>query len=173
MDKTRQLCRVRKEKTDLADLERYADIITAYRELLRLSALEDDIRPGRGHKAPPHDRDKLIEWVKDPVNLDLTAEAFRRVCSGYVSTGRLFAVQSGPYYMDWPAVLSMLKTAYDVLYGVYVFMEISGRGKLAEEVEELDKILDTIKRIEASPTLSDLIASIPTPEERVILEADR
>ena len=172
-DKVRQLCRARKEKIDLTDLERYADIITAYRELLRLSALEDDIRVGSGHRSPPQDREALIEWVKDPVNLDLTTEAFRRVCSGYVSTGRLFAVQSGPFYMDWSAVLSMLRTAYETLYGAYVFMDISGRGKLSEEVEALDDCLEVIKQVEDSVRLSDLIASLPAPEERAILEGDQ
>jgi len=142
-------------KTELSDLERYADIIETYRQLLSLSALEDDIHFSRGCKTPPHDRAKLIEWVKDPVNLDHVAEAFRRVCSGYVSTGRLFAVQSGPFYMDWPAVLSMLKTAYETLYGVYIFMDISGHGKLAAEVEALDRALDLIKEVEASGKLAE------------------
>lgn len=159
--------RTRKDSVELSDLERYADIITAYRELLRLSALDEDIRIGRGRAQVPKERDKLLKWVEDPVNLDLVAESFRRVCSGYVSTGRLFAVSSGPFYMDWPAVVSMLKTGYDALYGASVFMDISGRGKLAEEVDEIEDCLEVIKQVQDSINLANMCASLPTPEERI------
>lgn len=167
-DKVRDLVRYRKPKVELSDLERYADIITAYRELLSLSALAPDIQFGKpGPSAVPRDRERLLKWVEDPVNLDKVAESFRRTCSGFVSTGRLFAVQSGPFYMDWPAVVSMLKTGYDALYGAAVFMDISGRGKLAEEVEALNDCLEVVKQIQDSLRLADLCASLPTPEERV------
>lgn len=158
----------RKDKVELSDLERYADIITAYRELLSLSALDEDIRIGQhGRCTVPRDRDKLLQWVADPKNLDLVAEAFRRVCSGYVSTGRLFAVRSGPFYMDWPAVASMLRTSYDTLYSACVFMNISGLGVLDEEAERLDGALKTIKEVEDSVRLRNMCASLPTPEERI------
>ena len=106
----------RKPRPEASDLERYANVIKTYRELLRLSALSDDIRIGRhGRCVVPEDRGELLEWVASPKNLDLVAESFRRVCSGYVSTGRLFAVDSGVFYVDWPAISSMLQTCEDTL----------------------------------------------------------
>ena len=158
----------RKDKVELSDLDRYADIIMAYRELLSLSALDDDIRIGqRGRCTVPKERAALLKWVESPKNLDLVAESFRRTCSGFVSTGRLFAVRSGPFYMDWPAVLSMLRTSYDTLYSAMVFTNMAGRGALEEEAAKLDEALSLIKEVEDSVRLADLLASLPSPEERV------
>lgn len=135
---------------------------------MSLSALDDDIHLGKvGNYSVPHDRDKLIKWVKNPEHLDLVTESFRRVCSGYVSTGRLFSICAGPYYLDWPAVLSMLKTAYSTLYGAYNFVDIGGHGKLSEEAEKLDKALDLIKEVEESISLARMCASLPSPAERI------
>lgn len=135
---------------------------------MSLSALDDDIRLKHGSANVPHERDKLIEWVKNPVNLDMVTEAFRRVCSGYVSTGRLFAVSSGPFYLDWPAVISQLATGYSSIYSASVFMDISGKGRvLTEEVEKLNRALDLIKEVQDSVSLADMVASLPSPAERM------
>ena len=90
-------------------------MITAYREFLKTTALADGIHIGRGRGQVPKKREDLLRWVREPGNLDIVAESFRRTCSGYVSTGRLFSVCSGPVSFDWPAVISMLKTSEDAM----------------------------------------------------------
>jgi len=135
---------------------------------LRMSALAPDIELGlRGRCVVPQDRRDLIEWVQDPEHLDLVTEAFRRVCSGFVSTARLFGIHAGPFYMDWSAVASMLKTGYDSVYGASMFMEISGKGRLSEECDKLERALELIKEVQDSVLLADMLASLPSPSERM------
>ena len=164
--KGRYPIRPRREKEEAEEYERYADIITAYRDLLSMTALDEDIRIGwRGRCKVPHERDKLIEWVKVPRNLDLVAEAFRRVCSGYVSTGRLFAISCGPVYTDWPAVISMIQTAEGCLMSACAFMDISGAGKLSEETAKLDEALKTIREVMDSVQWADMMGSLPADHQ--------
>lgn len=157
-----QVC-PRKERPDLSDLERYADIITAYRDLLKLSALEPDIiTASRGrYCTPPEDRDKLLKWVEDPKNLDRVAEAFRRVCSGYVSTNRLFAVRSGPLYYDWPAVLSILETGIKDIGMATGHIEMLGRTRTVEAVDRLEAVMDELRQIKEALSLSFTLGSLP------------
>ena len=145
--------RPRKERADLSDLERYADVITAYRELLKKTALEDDINLQSTRCVVPQDREALLEWVADPKNLDLVAAAFRRVCSGYVSTGRLFAVQCGAALTDWAAVLDCIAAAERSLTTAYSFMTI-GRGRPISEASKVKEALKIIGEVRASDSLS-------------------
>jgi len=160
----------RKEKPDLSDFERYADVITAYREFLKTTALADDIYLPSSRKKVPVAREDLVKWVQHSANLDFVAESFRRTCSGYVSTSLLFCVRSGKVYLDWPAVLSMLLTLEDVLRSVIAYMDIGGKGALSDEVEDLDEILTKIKEIRESVTLKDLLASLPSGDLRGALD---
>ena len=153
----------RKPEPDGSDYERYAEIITAYRELLKKTALAEDIALGRGRSKVPKKKEELLEWVQNPDNLDAVAESFRRTCSGYVSTGRLFAVCSGPVSFDWPTVLSMLKTSEDVLRGALAFVDIGHRGKLREEAEELEDLLKRIGAVRERIQYADLMGSLSPP----------
>lgn len=154
--KGRPPSRPRKERPDLSDLERYADVITAYRELLKLTALEEDINLQSTRCVVPKGRAALIEWVADPKNLDLVAAAFRRVCSGYVSTGRLFAVQCDGICTDWAAVLDSLDAAERSLTTAYTFMTM-GRGKLPiSEAARIKEALEIIGEVKASDSLISL-----------------
>ena len=135
----------RKAEPDASDYTRYAEVIDSYREFLKKTALAEDISLGRGHRSVPTDWRDLLEWVRDPKNLDAFAESFRRTCSGFVSTNRLFAVCSGPIYYDWSAVLSMMKTSEEVMSNALCFLEIGHQGRLQAEAEELEDILGLLK----------------------------
>ena len=158
-EKGRPRSRLRKERPDQSDLERYADIVTAYRELLKLSALEDDINLHAQRVIVPHDRAQLLEWVAEPKNLDLVAAAFRRACSGYVSTGRLFAVQSGPICTDWAAVSDSLEAAERSLRTAYTFLSMGKERKALAEVGRIKEALEILEEVRASDSLSEFLAS--------------
>lgn len=138
----------RKPLPDPEDLERYADIITVYRELLRLSALAPEIKLGDNNRRKvPEDREDLLQWVSNTDNLELVAESFRRTCSGYVTAGRLFAINHGPVTRDWPVIISMVRTAEDLLRNCRAIVEISGRGELDPQVERLREALSYVAEV--------------------------
>ena len=155
-DVARDYATKRKEKPDASDFERYADIIEAYRAFIRLTAIDYDLHLCGGPRRIPEARADLVKWVKDPDNLDAVARAVRRNMSVYVSTGRLFAVQSGPLVMDWPAVGSMISHAQDVLKGALAFIEISGRGQFDDLIAHIEDALKSIEKVQASPMASVL-----------------
>lgn len=130
---------------------------------MKKTALAEDINLGRGRSKVPKKKDELLKWVQNPENLDAVAESFRRTCSGYVSTGRLFAVCSGPIYFDWPTVLSMLQTCEDDLRGVLAFVDIGHRGKLREEAEDLEEVLKKIEDVRGRIQYADLMGSLAPP----------
>lgn len=122
----------------------------------------DIITASRGrYCSPPKDREKLLQWVEDPTNLDRVAEAFRRVCSGYVSTNRLFAVQSGPLYYDWPAVISMLETGIKDIGLATGHIEMLGRSRTAEVVDRLEAAVKELRDIKEALSLSYTLGSLP------------
>lgn len=137
----------RKALPDPEDYERYADIIEAYRELLRLSALAPEIKLADNRRKVPEDRRELLRWVSKPGNLELVAESFRRTCSGYVSAGRLFSINHGPVVRDWAAIISMVRTAEEDLRNCSAFVEISGRGELDPQVERLRRALSEVAAV--------------------------
>lgn len=145
----------RKPLPDPEDLERYADVILTYRQLLKLSALAEDIGvgPQRRYRVP-QEREELLKWVSKMENLDLVAESFRRTCSGYVTSERLFAINHGPFTRDWPAIISIVRTAETDLKNSAAFVEISGRGRLYPQVEKLTEALNIVRDVIAQ--LEDL-----------------
>jgi len=150
-DLSREYAINRKPAAEASDYERYADIIEAYRAFIGLTAIDCDIHLGRGIRRIPDGRADLIEWVKNPDNLDAVARAVRRNMSVYVSTGRLFAIQYGPASMDWPAVGSMISHAEDVLRGALAFLDISGRGNFDDLIGRIEDALNLIVEAEALP----------------------
>ena len=92
----------------------------------------------------PRDYGALLIWVQNPKNLDKVADSFRRTCSGYVSTARLFAVTSGPLYLDWPAVISIMESAEASINRALAFIDIGQKGKLKKQAEALEEARELV-----------------------------
>ena len=102
-----------------------------------MTAIDYDLNLNNARRKVPDDRAKLLEWVKNPDNLDAVARAVRRQMSVYVSTGRLFAIQHGPIKMDWPAVADMITHAEDVLKGAAAFLNIGTAGPFDDSIQSI------------------------------------
>lgn len=152
----------RKALPDPEDLERYANVITVYRQLLKLSALAPEIKLGDNNRRKvPEDREELLRWVSDMDNLELVAESFRRTCSGYVTAGRLFAINHGPITRDWPVIISMVRTAEDLLRNCRAIVEISGRGELDPQVAQLRDALSYVAAVREDLQVLDSRGELP------------
>lgn len=116
---------------------------------MRKTALAEDITLGQGRGSVPKDYGALLIWVQDPKNLDKVADSFRRTCSGYVSTARLFAVTSGPLYLDWPAVLSIMEAAEGCINRALAFIDIGQKGKLKAQAEALEEARELVHKVAA------------------------
>ena len=50
-------------------------------------------------------------------------------------------------------------------------MDVCGKGRLSSEVSKLDEALKTIREVRESVAMADMLASLPSPEERMGQEA--
>jgi hypothetical protein len=153
----------------LDEARRCAEIVRAYRDFIKLTAIDYDLHlDGRTNSIVPEDHQDLIAYCSERRHLDWISEAMRRSMSGLMTTRRIFGLREGPPVKDPLSIRSLLDSSMRSLSSAKAFIDIFDREeKYGPELSKLSEALSLMREVRSSPFFSE---DLPENFEELIPE---